>query len=123
MFEINIQNVEELIFQNNQIWKDLPDMVYLRDHWGMSNIRPILKAVGKEVILDFLSKISKDHEKIISKHLGTSVKVTKIDRHLIKNMEFHISEAEEIINLLRDEMYPYFTTYRREDTVYVTFWR
>ena len=123
MLEINIQNVEELIFQNNKIWRDLPDMAYLRDHWRMSKISPIFKAMGKKAILDFLNKVSKDHEKIISKHLGTSVSITKIDRHLIKNMEIKIDEAEDILNLFSDELYPYFSTYRKEDNVYVTFWR
>ena len=123
MLQINIQNVEELVFQNNKIWRDLPDIMYLKDHWRMSKISPIFKAMGKKAILDFLNKVTKDHEKIISKHLGTSVTINKIDRHLVKNMEFSIEEAEDIINLFSEDLYPYFNTYRTKDKIYVTFWR
>lgn len=123
MLQINIHNVEELIFQNNKIWRDLPDITHLRDHWRMSKISPIFKAMGKKAILDFLNKTNKDHEKIISKHLGTSVTINKIDRNLVRNMEFPIEEAEELLNLFSEDLYPYFNTYRTKDKIYVTFWR
>jgi len=101
----------------------MPDLMFLRDHWRMSKISPIFKAMGKKALLDFLNKATKDHEKLISKHLGTSVTITKLDRHLIRNYEFPIEEAEDLLNLFDEDLYPYFTTYRKEDKVYVTFWR
>lgn len=125
MIQINIQNVEEIIFRNDKIWRELPDLRYLREQWRMSKISPVLKALGKKSLLEFLNKIKKEHELIISKHLGTSVSFDKIDYLLVKNLELKIEEAELELNLLeaKQPLYPYFSTYRKNDKIYITFWR
>ena len=55
MFKINIQNVEKIIFENNDVWKDLTDLIHLKDQWQLSRISPILRAMGKKALLDFLN--------------------------------------------------------------------
>jgi hypothetical protein len=125
MVQINIQNVEEIIFRNDKIWRDLPDLRYLREQWRMSKISPVLRALGKKSLLEFLNKSKKEHEFIISKHLGHSVVIDKIDYFLVKNMEFPIEDVELELNLLeaKQPLYPYFSTYRKNNKIYITFWR
>lgn len=125
MIEINIQNVEEIIFKNDEIWRELPDLRHLREQWRMSKISPILRAMGKKSILDFLNKAKHEHEVIISKHLGTSVTIDRLDYHLVKSVEFPIEDAELELNYLEAQqpLYPYFGTYRKNDKIYITFWR
>jgi hypothetical protein len=125
MIQINIQNVEEIIFRNDKIWRDLPDLRYLREQWRMSKISPVLRALGKKSLLEFLNKIKKEHESIISKHIGTSVVIDKIDYFLVKNMEFSIEDSELELNLIeaKQPLYPYFATYRKNDKIHITFWR
>lgn len=125
MIKVNIQNVEEIIFKNDKIWRDLPDLRYLREQWRLSKVSPVLRALGKKSLLDFLNKVKKDHESIISKHFGTSVVIDKIDYLLVKNMEFDIEDAELELNLLeaKQPLYSYFGTYRKNNKIYITFWR
>ena len=125
MIKINIQIVEDVIFKNDKIWKELPDMIHLRDQWKLSKISPVLKAMGKKALLDFLNKVKKEHENIISKHLNTSVTIDKLDYHIIKNLEFSIQDAELELNLIeaQEPLYSYFGTYRKKDKIYITFWR
>jgi hypothetical protein len=125
MIQINIQNVEKIIFQNDQLWRDLPDLRHLREQWRLSRVSPALRAMGKKAILDFLNKVKKEHENIISKHLGTSVTIDKLDYHIVQNMEFSIEDAELELNLLEAEkpLYSYFGTYRKNNKIYITFWR
>jgi hypothetical protein len=123
MIRINIHNVEDVIFKNNEIWKQLPEIRYLRDQWRMSKISPIFKAMAKKSMIDFLNKVNLDQEKIISKQLGTSVTIDKLDYHLINNLDFHIDDAEFELSLISEELYSYFTTYRKGDRIYATFWR
>lgn len=125
MVRINIQNVEEIIFQNDQIWRDLPDLRHLREQWRLSKISPALRAMAKKSMLDFLNKSKKSHEDIISKHLGTTVTIDKLDYYLVKNLDFPIEDAELELNLLEAEtpLYSYFGTYRKKDRIYITFWR
>jgi hypothetical protein len=121
MININLQNVEELIFQNKELWRKMPDLVYLRDQWRMSKMTPMLRALGKRSFLDFLNKVSKKHEDIISEHFGQPVTIDKLDRHIIKNITYSIDDAEDC--LFWEETYPYFSTYRKENRIYISFWR
>ena len=89
----------------------------------MSKVSPIFKAMAKKAMIDFLNKVNSDQEKIISKQLGTSVTIDKLDYYLIKNLDFHIDDAEFELSLISEELYSYFTTYRKGDRLYVTFWR
>ena len=117
---INIQNVEDVIFYDSEVWKKIPDLIHLRDQWRMSKISPILRAMGKKALLDFL-KISKNtHEKALSLHFGQAVTIDRIDRHLVKNLELSIGED---FSMESDESYTGFSTYRKEDKLYITFLR
>jgi hypothetical protein len=125
MIRINIQNVEEMIFYNDKLWKKIPDLRYLREQWKLSKITPILRPLGKKSLLDFLNNIKKEHEKIISEYFGTDVTIDKLDYFLVKNLEFEKEDAELELNFLESNnlLYPYFSTYLKNNKIYVTFWR
>jgi len=118
---INIQNVEELIFHNKEIWRKMPDLIHLRDQWRMSRISPVLRAMGRKCILDFLRSAKGVHEDIISEHFGTHVTIDRIDRHLVHSTEFGVEDDHVDFDLQDD--YTAFSTFRKEGKVYVTFWR
>lgn len=117
---INIQNVEELIFQDKDLWKKIPELVYLRDQWRMSRMTPMLRALGKKSILDFLRSAKGFHEDVLSEHFGTMVTIDKIDRHLVSHREFSVGDE---IDFEDSESFTGFSTYRKEDKIYITFWR
>jgi hypothetical protein len=118
---INIQNVEEMVFMNKDVWRKMPEMTYLRDQWRMSRSTPMLRSLGRKSALDFLSKAKNHHEHLLSEHFGEEVTIDRIDRHLVKNMEF---EAEcELVDFDLEEHYTAFSAHRDENKVYVTFWR
>jgi uncharacterized protein YjaZ len=118
---INIQNVEDLIFQNKEIWGKMPDLVHLRDQWRISKLTPVLRAMGKKSLLDFLRSVKQKHEEIISEHFNTYVTIDKIERHLVKSIEFSLKEED--VNLDSHEIYTGFSAYRDKEKVYLTFWR
>jgi hypothetical protein len=117
---INIQNVESLIFENKDIWKKMPEMIHLRDQWRISRMTPMLRALGKRSLLDFLKGAKGYHEKALSEHFGTTVTIDKIERNLVKNLEFSVDENPEFDF---EENYTAFSTYRKGDTIYMTLWR
>ena len=110
MIRINIQNVEEIIFQDDKMWREIPDLRYLREQWKLSKISPILRAMGKKSLLEFLNKAKKEHENAISKYLATSVTIDNVE------LDLNLIEAQE-------SLYSYFGTYRKKDKIYITFWR
>ena len=68
MVEINIHNIEEVIFNDSNLWKKLPDLRHIRDQWKLSQMSPVLRAMGQKAKLDFLNKSKKAHEDIIAKY-------------------------------------------------------
>lgn len=123
MVEVNIQNIEEIIFNDSNLWKKLPDLRHIRDQWKLSQMSPVLKAMGQKAKLDFLNSSKPIHEDIISKHLGTSVTISKIDKNVVKSVELKLEDAELDLNLESENLYPYFATYLKENELKITFWR
>lgn len=118
--KINIQNVEGIIFENKEVWKKMPEMIHLRDQWRISRMTPMLRALGRRSLLDFLKGAKGHHEKTLSQHFGTTVTIDKIERNLVKNIEFLVGEDPD---LNFDENYTSFSTYRRGEKIHMTFWR
>lgn len=119
--KINIKNVEELVFQDKNLWKKMPEMIYLRDQWRMSKMSPMLKGLGRKSLLDFLRSVKNSHEDVLSEYFKTTVTIDKIERTLVKNVVLSINEEEP--NFDFEELYTDFSTYRDKDKVYITFWR
>jgi hypothetical protein len=119
--QINIQNVEELIFQNKEVWLKMPDLIHLRDQWRISRMTPMLRAMGKKCILDFLRNAKGVHEDMISEYFGTHVTIDKIERHLVHNAEFSVEDDN--VDLELQDNFTGFSTFRKEGKVGVTFWR
>lgn len=116
---INIQNVEDVIFQEPEVWKQMPDLIHLRDQWRMSKISPVLRAMGKKALLDFLKNSKNKHENALSLHFGQAVTIDKIDRNLVKNLELSVDEED----FVTDELYTGLSVYRKQNKIYITFWR
>jgi hypothetical protein len=123
MLEINIHNVEEIIFENNGIWKELNHFMNFRNQWKLGKFHPSLRPMSKRALLDFLNNASKEDEIIVSKFLNTNVTINKLDYNLVKNYEFDVENMENNLNLLKNEFYNFFTISRKDKKVNVTFWR
>lgn len=126
MIVINIKNVEEKVFENNEIWKNLYDIKHLKDQWNLSKATPVLRYLGKKSILDFLNGVKQKHIDVLSNFFQEEVTVEKFDYHSIKNFTFsNDQKIDEELNLMeyKNELYSYFSTYKDKDNFYVTFWR
>ena len=99
----------------------MPDLSHLRDQWRMSRVSPILRSLGKKSLLEFLRNTKKKHEDILSDHFKTAVTIDRIERHLVKNIEFSVDEDDVVFDF--HEIYAGFSTYRKQDKIFLTFWR
>jgi hypothetical protein len=122
MLRINIENVEELIFQNKEIWEKMPDLIYLRDQWRISKMTPVLRSLGKKSLLEFLRTVKKHHEESMSEHFKSLVTIDKIERHLVRNIVFSIEDDNDVMFDSHDT-YTGFSVYRKNDKIHMTFWR
>lgn len=118
---INIQNVEELIFHDKEVWRSIPDLVHLRDQWRISKMAPMLRAMGRKAMSDFLGSVKDRHEEALSKRFGSRVTIDRMDTRLVDSVEF--SSDEEFPELPSADSFTGFSSFRRGGRVFVTFWR
>ena len=122
--EINIQNVEELIFYDQKLQKLLPEFSSLFGQWKLAKQYPDLRSLGKRSIIDFLNKVTEEQTKIIEKHLGARVKFARIDSRIIRNYKFELKDFEESLDGLNEiDGFSNFFVSRNESQIYISFWR
>lgn len=118
MLHINLQNVEELVFMDRNLQREIPECRPLFDQWKLSVQIPSLKSMGKRAKLDLLGRLD-EFKDILSRYFKTSVTIDKLDYHIAKNFEFSVDDVQ-----IDDvEGYLDFTASRVGERLYVSFWR
>ena len=54
--EINLQNIEEIIFYNSKVWQHIPEYNQYYHDWLLSIRVPGMRDLGKRAILKFLNR-------------------------------------------------------------------
>lgn len=122
MIVINIKNVEQLVFLNKKVRDLLPDFRHLFDQWRLSQMSPLLRSVGKRSLLDFLIGVNNQHILILNEFFNDDVTIDRLDYHTVMNMECSAEELEDKLNEIQPQ-YPYFSTSRKGNQVYISFWK
>jgi hypothetical protein len=119
MLTINIQNIEELIFNDSKIHKLLPEFQNTFFQWKFGK-RNNLRTLVKNSVFEFFDLIEDRHIKRLEGYFGEPVTINTIDHHLIKNVKLPISNE---LQTHEYEGYENFTAYRDGDHLYLCFWR
>lgn len=119
MLNVNLQNVEELIFYDKKLQSLLPAFTQYFKQWELSIKAPILKQIGKRAILDFMNEVDDEHLQIIGKYLGARIKIDKLDYNIVKSYQLDVDKAK----LDEVDTYPNFAIHRNADQLYISFWR
>jgi hypothetical protein len=119
MIDLNLQNVEELIFHDNKVQDLLPDFNYLFYQWRLARLSSTLKALAKRSLIDFLNGLTNEHLELLAIYFGTKVTLDKVDSHIVRNYIFEIDK----IDLDKVEGYQNFSVFRDKDRLYICFWR
>jgi hypothetical protein len=118
MLIINFNNVENLIFRNEEAQILLPEFKHLFDSWKFAIKNPSFRNLGKRSLSDFLNHLTKDNIQILSKYFKSDIRIDKLDYHIVKNVDFDISET----NILQD-VFSNIVLFRKNNHLYVSSWR
>ena len=121
MLNLNLNNVEELVFFDKTLQNLLPEFRYLFDQWKLAKMSPALRTLGKRTLMDFMNDIGKEHIQILEHHFKTKVTIDKLDYHVVRNYTFSASELEGELNKIKG--FANFSTHRDGNQVYLSFWR
>lgn len=122
MVEINLSNVEELVFLDKKLQKQIPEFFHLFEQYKLSKMTPALRTLGQRSIIDFLQGLKDEHLKILEGYFGSNVTLSKTDHHIVKNLVFSLNNAE-LGSMKGTEGYPNFCLHRDRNQVYLSFWR
>ena len=122
MIKINLRNIEELLFKNNQIKSILPELRHLFDQWLLSCRFPALDTMRKQALFDLLNSLEGIHVEKLAKLFNDIVFIDKLDNHFIKNLNFPI-EKSSIEQLTGCDSYVNIAISRNANQCYVTMWR
>ena len=94
MITIGLHNIENIIFENENIKKSLPRFKSLFDSWLLSKTMPFLRALGTRSIIQLINQINDEEKKIISDILKTEIYFMEMDLDKIVHYEGKIDDLE-----------------------------
>lgn len=122
MLTINLQNVEELIFKNQEIKQLFPELRQIFDKWLLSYRSPALSNMRKLAMIELLNAFDIARIEKLSKHLKDMIFVESLDTNMVKNLEFYVNSPMEE-TLTRHQNYGNMAISRNANQVYISLWR
>jgi hypothetical protein len=122
MININLKNIEELVFKNPKVKSLFPDLRHLFDQWLLSYRFPALDTMRKQTIIDLLNALDGPHVEKLARLFGDMVYIEKLDHHIVKNINFSTNESIER-ELTKHGSYTNIALSRSANQVYITMWR
>ena len=120
---LNIYNVDDLIFLDKQIQKELSHLKPLFDQWLMGTKVPALRFLAQKSRLEMLEQLDTDKNRaILASYFNESTLVQPMDYRIVKNYKIPVSEVETTLNAMTWEV-KNFSAVRDAEYVYLSIWR
>ena len=124
MLVLNFSNVEELIFYDTEVQRLLsPELFSVFEQWKLAKRVPYLGAIGKQAILDLLNILTDEDVMVLEQYFGKKVHVEKLFYKLANNITIPLEESKICEELCKIEGFNYYSTFRDDKNLYLTFWR
>ena len=121
---LNFSNVEELIFEDETAQSVLPPyFCSYYESWKLGKRIPMLRSFAKTAILDFLNQLQDSHIEALENYFGERIVVEKLNYNIVYNVKLPISETELCQNLCDIVGFNYYSMWRDDSYVYISFWR
>jgi hypothetical protein len=118
--EINLQNIEELIFFDKKAHALFPEFRHFFDQWQLGQRIPGMKTLGQRSVLELLNSLDEIRIRKLEEYFSDTILVDKIDHRLAACYDWQIGEADELCEFTG---YRDFCIHRDKDRIYATFWR
>jgi hypothetical protein len=124
MIYLNFSNVEELVFFDTSVQKLLPPHMFsMFEQWRLAKRVPFLRDIGKQAVLDLLNNLTDDDVNVLEQHFGEKIVVEKLNYNIALNFKVLLSDSNICEELCKVEGFNYFSTWRDEQYLYISFWR
>jgi hypothetical protein len=121
MIEIDLNNVEELVFHERDFVDFIPDFHQYYDQWYLSRTNPYLKDVGRKALMNFLNNITEKQKSKIEEKFGEKVQIDRPNKTGAYSFDADVDSLESLLNETNPYGYP--RLFRKGQRVFVTVWR
>lgn len=118
--EINLQNIEEIIFLDKKAQEQLSEFRYLFDQWNLAHRVSGLRQMAQQSTLELLNGLGNTQLDKLEKYFGQPVFVNKLNKNLVDHYDCSIHEQDRLCEFSE---YGGMTLYRKGDDLKFTFWR
>jgi len=124
MQKLNLQTVENLIFENKDVQKLLPaHMSNYFEQWRMAKQIPVLRQMGKKAMIDFLAQLDDEHVLLLENYFNDRIFVERLNYRSVENYKIPLTEKDICEELCQINSFPYFSLWRDNEHLYISFWR
>ena len=122
MVLINLANIEELIFSDNNVRVLLSDLRHIFDQWLLSQRVPTLRSLRLRSFMDLINSLTKDHVRKLEEYFQDSIALDKLDYHIVKNvtLPLNFDANKELSDFVG---FGSFSVSRDAEQIYISFWR
>ena len=118
--EINIQNIEEIIFLDKKAQEHLPEFRYLFDQFNLAHRASGLGQMAKHSAMELLNKIAETHLVRLEEHFGEPVFVNRLNNKLVDHYDCSVDDHGRLCEFSE---YGGMALHRNMDELKFTFWR
>ena len=120
---LNFSNVEELIFHDRKVQSRMPAQFSNFEMWRIAKMIPSLRPTGQQAVLDFLNTITDEEQEVLEAYFDEKIVVEKLNYSISLQIKAPLNEFGLCEELCQIEGFNYFSTWRDEDFIYISFWR
>jgi len=118
--EINLQNIEQLLFFDKKAQALLPEFRHFFDQWQLGQRIPGMKTLGQRSVLELLNSLNENHLRKLEEYYADTILLDKVDHRLVAHHEWPVDEADGLCEFAG---YRDFCLGRDKDRIYISFWR
>lgn len=118
--EINLQNIEEVIFYDKKIHSLFPEFRRYFDQWALGKRISGMNSLGQRSMLELLNSLEESHILKLKDYFNDIVVVEKTNHKLV---DFYDFELESTNTLCKYTGFKDFCAYRDDNQVYICLWR
>ena len=101
-----------------------PSYFSIFEQWRIAKRMPMLKSIGKQAVLDLLNTLTESDIVSLETYFQESVFLEKLNYSITRNLKVPLAETKDICNSLCDITdVNYFSTWRDDEYLYISFWR
>lgn len=116
-----MQNIEELIFYDQNIKKILPEFADLFNQWAFAKSTNGFRQLAKRTASDLLTALQQEQLNLLSQYFGEKITIDKLDYHTLINASFDLEDIELKLNEFDDFNFSIFRD--NKEKLHITFWR